>query len=365
MNIINRFFCNFKNLFNNIVCYDDINRNFVFLEEFINESSIITKCDSLGRITFINRKFEEISGWKLYEVIGKNHNIFGDGLTPKSFWEDMFRTTKDEKKIWNGIIKNINKFGKPYYLDTYIKAEFDKDNNLIGYISVRQDITDIINTRLELEKKNKYLEYAAKIIRHDLHSGINVYIPIGVKSLERRIKEMESLEFPLKLIKGGLKQSQNVYQSVYEFTNLVKNGSSLNKKKCNVKEILDNFFTNTIYKKNIVLSDSLPELLVNESLFCTAVDNLVRNGLKYNDNTNKKVKIYLEGEDQIIIEDNGRGLSKEDFLTYSQPYVRKQNQKEVGSGLGLNISLFILEEHGFTVDCEKIKNGTKIKIKIK
>ncbi len=39
----------------------------------------------------------------------------------------------------------------------------------------------------EINKKNSYLEHAARIIRHDMHSGINTYMPRGISSLEKRL----------------------------------------------------------------------------------------------------------------------------------------------------------------------------------
>jgi signal transduction histidine kinase len=104
---------------------------------------------------------------------------------------------------------------------------------------------------------------------------------------------------------------------------------------------------------------------VNEALFCTAIDNLIRNGLKYNDSNSKIVKIYRI-EDILYIEDNGRGLSSEEFKLLSQPYTRKEGQKESGTGLGLNICIAILEEHGFSVSCNKLPEiGSQIKINLK
>ena len=55
-------------------------------------------------------------------------------------------------------------------------------------------------------------------------------------------------------------------------------------------------------------------------------------------------------------------MGKLEFEQYSKPYIRKYGNKESGSGLGLNICIAIMNEHGFLVSCEKIKNGTKIKI---
>ena len=225
----------------------------------------------------------------------------------------------------------------------------------------------------DLSNKNTYLEHAAKIIRHDMHSGINTYLPRGIKSMKRRltdeqIKELK-IQAPLRLIEDGLAHAQKVYAGVYEFTNLVKSDSQMSKKDCNIKHVLEDYLRLTAYKNQVIISDDLPiSLEVNEALFCTAVDNLIRNGLKYNDSPTKWVKVYFEGnhgtDSFICVEDNGRGLTSEEFWSLSKPYVRKDGQKEEGTGLGLNICVEIIKQHGFRIVIDEIEKGTKIKIKI-
>jgi signal transduction histidine kinase len=271
-------------------------------------------------------------------------------------------------EVWNDVVTNKTKDGDLYYVDTYIRARFDANGKLEGFSSIRQDVTEIIKKSNELERKNTYLEHAAKILRHDMHSGINTYMPRGLSSLERRITHEDivnlKIEAPLKMIKEGLKHSQKVYKGVYEFTNLVKKDVVLNKEECNIKDILKDYLSSTAYISQVVLDDNLPTIELNEPLFCTAVDNLIRNGLKYNDSDSKFVKIYSEG-DSIYIQDNGRGITQEDFNYLSKPYTRKEGQKESGTGLGLNICVAILQEHGFEITCEKNEIGTKMRIKIK
>jgi PAS domain S-box-containing protein len=338
-------------------------------ENFVDSSVLISKTDKKGNITYVNKKFSEVSGWSYDEVIGKNHNILNSGKNPKKYWTDMFKTVIKNKKIWNDIVINKTKDGKLYYVDTYITAMFNAETGkLEGFMSIRQDVTELFNKLNELNQKNVYLEHAAKILRHDMHSGINTYIPRGITSLERRlddetIKKLK-LESPLKLIKEGLKHSQKVYRGVYEFTNLVKKNVSIEKELYDLKIILTSYLSSTAYSSQVAI-DVLPTIEVNESLFCTAVDNLIRNGLKYNDSEFKMVAIFMEDEEHLCIQDNGRGLTQEEFNTLGEPYVRRDNQKESGSGLGLNICISILKEHGFTITCEKNEIGTKMKIKIK
>ena len=234
---------------------------------------------------------------------------------------------------------------------------------VVEFLQNKKKVTD------DLSKKNVYLEHVAKIIRHDMHSGINTYIPRGIKSLKRRLTEEQIKELkitsPLKLMEDGLHHARKVYSGVYEFTNLFKTNAQMSKTECNVKEILEDYLKLTAYNHQVLLDDNLPkDLKINEPLFCTAIDNFIRNGLKYNDSKTKWVKIYLENITHvgkvICIEDNGRGLTGEEFRELSKPYVRKEGQKEQGTGLGLNISISILKEHGYGIWAEKQKQGTKI-----
>ena len=468
---------------------NDLNRRNKETEKFLNESSIVSVADNKGKITYVNHKFEEVSGWDLEEVLGKDHSIVNSGTQPDGYWGKMYETVM-KGEIWNDVVTNKSKSGELYYVDTYIRAIFDKDGKLEGFSSIRQDVTDLkkkeveirnrmnainksnaviefdlegniifandlfLNTmgystidevvgkhhrifideehskskeyllfwkklnegvlftgeitrvkkdgslvhlqatynpivgldgkiyrvmkiatdvtksyeqRREIEKKNTYLEHAAKILRHDMHSGINTYMPRGLSSLERRLKPEDiadlKIEAPIRMIKEGLKHSQKVYKGVYEFTNLVKKDVVLNKKECNLKEILSDYLSSTAYSSQVII-DELPTIEVNEALFCTAVDNLIRNGLKYNDSDSKFVKIYFD-TNTVYVQDNGRGITQEDFNHLCKPYTRKEGQKESGTGLGLNICVAILEEHGFNITCEKNDIGTKMKIKIK
>ena len=227
-------------------------------------------------------------------------------------------------------------------------------------VEIEQQLTDIA-------KKNSYLEHAARIIRHDMHSGINTYMPRGITSLEKRLTTEDiqrlKIEGALKMVKEGLSHTQRVYKSVYEFTNLVKQNVVLNKSVVNAKDLIWKYISPNSYSVQVEISD-LGDMEVNETLFCNAVENLIKNGLSYNDSEVKKVKIYNE-EEYLIVEDNGRGFSQKQFEKHLTKYSKKADVTGDEKGLGLNICVAILEEHGFKLSCEKIEGGTKMKIKIK
>ena len=129
----------------------DILCNQKLLNEYkdaVDRSNIVSKADLKGNITYVNDKFCEISGYKEEELIGQPHNIVHHEDMSSETFADMWKTIKD-KKPWHGVVKNKTKNGKDYYVDTVINPIIDYDGNLVEYISLRTDVTEI-----ELMKKN-------------------------------------------------------------------------------------------------------------------------------------------------------------------------------------------------------------------
>jgi len=132
---------------------DEADENLHFLKEYqdaTNSSSIVSKTDTEGVITYVNDIFCEISGYSREELIGKNHNMVRHPDMPKEVFADLWDTIKNKKQIWKGIVRNLSKSGKSYYVKSTIKPILDRDNNIVEYIGIRDDITDIMNPKKQL-----------------------------------------------------------------------------------------------------------------------------------------------------------------------------------------------------------------------
>ena len=334
----------------------------------INYSNLVATLGIDGNLISANQKFYDLVGYSEKELVGRHHSNlcttkFSLSEEYKVFWEKLRRG-----EFISGEFERVDKNGESIWLfGTYTPLQND-EGEYYKVLKIAVNVTSQHKAEEEVKQKSVYLEHASKIIRHDMHSGINTYIPRGIKSLKRRLNEDQIKELkissPLQLIEDGLHHAQKIYSGVYEFTNLVKQNAQMGVEDKDIKNILNDYLKLTAYKNQVLLDDSLPKSLrVNEALFCTALDNLIRNGLKYNDSKTKWVKISSDGR-HIFIEDNGRGMTQEDFEYLSQPYIRKENQKENGTGLGLNICIAILKEHKFEITSEKTKDGTKLTIKL-
>ena len=103
--------------------------------ELADTSSIVSKTDLKGRITYINRDFIDISGFTEAELIGQSHNIVRHPDMPPEAFADLWNTVKAGKP-WNGMVKNRCKNGDHYWVEANV-APIRQSGAVIGYMSVR------------------------------------------------------------------------------------------------------------------------------------------------------------------------------------------------------------------------------------
>lgn len=124
----------------------------------INESNILSRSDLKGNITFANEKFYEISGYSESELIGKNHNIVRHPDTSSEVFKNLWKTIK-KGEVWNGTIKNKNKNGNSYWVNTTIIPVKDMYNNIVEYLSIRHDLSELFHLHGEIEETQREIIY--------------------------------------------------------------------------------------------------------------------------------------------------------------------------------------------------------------
>ena len=148
----------YSRIYNNVELvekFDEVTRSKVLLEQYkrsVDQSSIVTKTDLNGIITYVNDRFCEISGYSREELIGRNHNIVRHPDISDAVYREMWETIKAQKS-WRGIIKNRSKEGREYYVDSLVMPILDKDGNTTEYMSVRHDISRIIKQEKQIRKQ--------------------------------------------------------------------------------------------------------------------------------------------------------------------------------------------------------------------
>ena len=134
---------------------EKLSKNIAFLDGYkkaIDKSSIVSKTDIYGIITYVNKMFCDVSGYSEEELLGRSHNIVRHPDMPSGVFEDMWNTIKS-KKIWKGTLKNRNRDGSAYIVKATILPILDSDNNILEYVAVRHDITELEESKEEIKKQ--------------------------------------------------------------------------------------------------------------------------------------------------------------------------------------------------------------------
>ncbi|MGH2277568.1 bifunctional diguanylate cyclase/phosphodiesterase [Aliarcobacter sp. ERUVET-7] len=332
----------------------DLKHSYNFLLEYkkaIDESSIVSKTDKNGLITFVNKKFCEISGYEEDELIGKSHNIVRHPSMTKEFFNNLWKTIKN-KEIFKGVIVNKKKNGLVYYVDTTIIPILDENKNIEEFIAIRHDITKVYEQKKLIEEQFidelTLLPNRQKLLKDLKDNKIQKIAMININSFRdiNNFYGFEAGDLVLKKFSQILldKISTNINLDLYRVANDVF--AICTKNKDNLKEIRD-------ICTNIIEHFSLNPILINNNSFYLSIsigvarnckDSAVQNNLlskaEYALRIAKKrdisilfldenIELYNKlKENKKLIEELKNALISNNLLIYGQKLINNISKKE-------------------------------------
>ena len=357
----------------------------------LDQHSIVSVTDTEGTINYINDSFVQVSGYRREELIGNNHRIVSSGYRSDSHWRSMYQTLLSGQ-TWRHEIKNRNKAGKYYWLDTTIVPFLGPDGTPEKYISISTDISQLKQIESELQEHKSHLEQTVSErtremmlekqkaeeankeksrflanMSHELRTPMHAVLSfarLGLKRLDDA--DHSKTEGYLQRIIESAERLTDLLNDLLDLSKLEAGSMNFSYEKNDLDEVIGSVaveLSELANNKSIAINIDAPhEPLTgyfDRTKIMQVVRNLVANAIKFSaEHTAIDISLQRlplgpsDAPDQAIfqvcIADQGVGIPEEELEAVFDRFTQssKTRTQAGGTGLGLAISNEIVQAHG-------------------
>jgi len=345
----------------------ELAKNIKLLEEYknaIDESSIVSRTDENGVITYVNDKFVEICGYSREELIGQRHNIVRHEETPTDFFETLWETIRS-RRIYQGTMKNRRKSGESYYMDLTIVPIYDPVKEATEYVGIGYEVTRLVEAREEAEMAGAAKEYFLSNMSHEIRTPLNAIL--GFVSLLMDESVAPRHRHYLDIIYSSGENLLSIINDILDFSKLRSGEFLIERKPFNLHAEIGHtleLFAAGANEKRITLfsfiDPQIPMELIADGLRMNQiVANLLSNAIKFTPVGGCiDILVQLEGEElRVLVQDNGIGIVETDREKIFNAFSQGQNYETRiagGTGLGLSICKKLAEHMGGRIELESM-----------
>ena len=189
---------------------------------------------------------------------------------------------------------------------------------------------------------------------HDLQEPLRM-VALFTQLLERRYKGKfdEDADDYIKFIVDGAQRMKLLIDDLLSYSRVNTKGNefSLIEMDKVMNNVLSNLqFTSEESSAEITVQEPLPTILGDESQMIHVFQNLIANGIKFNDKESPKISVLAEQDNDgwiFSVSDNGIGIAPQYQAQIFEIFKRLHDKDDYpGTGIGLAICQKIVERHG-------------------
>lgn len=328
------------------------------LGQAVNQSSTgIVITDKNGTIEYANQKLIDVSGFRYDEIIGKTPRIFKSGKHDRAFYENMWASLLAGKE-WHGEVYNRTKAGVCYWERNHISSIKNENDEIIHFIAIKEDISEIKKIESELIEAKEKAEEADNLkstllanMSHEFRTPLN-----GILGFAEILKDEvndQALSMMIEKIHKSGKRLMHTLNSVLLISQLTNDDIEVKIEAVDAlvlckRLMLD--FSKQANEKNIALTYAIPVepviIYTDEYLLYKIVSCIVENAIKYTPQGFVTIDISTDNSSPdnklvIAVKDTGIGIAPGDreqiFKEFKQISEGFRRDYE-GLGLGLAIA---------------------------
>jgi len=340
---------------------NEIYKNDLLIQKFaMDQHAIIAVTDIHGEITYVNSKFCEISGYSENELLGNNHRILNSGNQKKDYWYNMYLCVS-QGKVWQDEVKNRNKSGEYYWVDTTIipMTSAGSKKQITGYISIRTDITQKKIQHDKLVEANTMAQSAVvaksqflATMSHEIRTPMNGVI--GMLDLLLNDTLTKTQMHHATLAQTSAQSLLTLINDILDFSKIDANKLELERHNFDLTSLLEdfsNFMRFQAQEKKLSLSLNAhfeqTSVMADSGRLRQILTNIVGNAIKFTKTGSITIDANLTSISNshwlftCTVTDTGIGIDTKNlpklFDSFSQTDV-SNSRKYGGTGLGLAIS---------------------------
>lgn len=277
---------------------------------------------------------------KIYRLLSKSYKSVGKFEDALSYQERYSQSLLDNFKLDKLLAITAN------------EHEFEQKQQALETEILRQKNEEIKTYVLQLEQSNDDLKQFAHAASHDLREPVRAivsYATLLEMSLRGKLSETER-EY-LSYLKDGGKRMYDMITGILAFSK-VNNAQDISEVDLSVvySEVIENIKLSISSKKAVIQCSALPVVMGSHTLLVQLFQNLISNGIKYNESEVPEINISHERQGpmyQFCVSDNGIGIDDKHKDDVFDIFTRLHNQEQYqGTGIGLSICRKIVERMG-------------------
>jgi PAS domain S-box-containing protein len=318
----------------------------------------VIACDPEGKVVFLNRVAEQLTGWKEAEAHGLLlseifviHNQRTRVIVESPV--DVVRRLGKIVGLANHTIL-VSKDGKEFHIDDSAAPILDANSRMIGIVLVFRDISERHAAELALTRAEKLASAGrlAAAIAHEVNNPLEglvnlIYLARGDHDIERIRGHLTEADRELQRIAHITRQSLGFYRE--------NSSAGLFRPDVVTREVFD-FYASRAAGSRVsmhVKIETEQKVFGNPGELRQVLSNLLANSLDACDEGDVicvRVRASRSLRDpsvpgvRIALADSGCGIRPENIHRIFEPFFT--TKKDTGTGLGLWVSRELIEKHG-------------------
>jgi signal transduction histidine kinase len=292
-------------------------------------------------------------------------------LLARHFWfvkKDIIRPLDELHDVVGRMVKG----------DLSVSVSYDYDGEMGTFChdfeAMRDELRDASQRERSHQEKERLL-FAS--LSHDLKTPLSSISGYAESIRYGVVQEQADIERYTDIILRKTKDLTHSIEDILTHVQTQMHEMSIHKEEVYARPFFEKLLTGAaldVRAKGLSLEshNEIPNtlVLIDPARIAQVFENIIGNAVKYTASGGRITVSVDAGKEELLfsIEDTGCGIRPEDVPFVFEPFFRgekSRNPNTSGSGLGLSIAKYIVEQHGGRITCESVMGeGTKFEFSI-